>query len=102
MKIDQIPIGSRFEFKGQVLVKTGPMLGTAADGTKHLVPRYAVLVPLDPDAEPKVRKEPATVERFAVLEAFERFYFACHDLVADEHLQALDTARAEFLECLKP
>jgi uncharacterized protein (DUF1330 family) len=46
MKIHQLPMGARFEYEGAEYVKTGPQLASGAGGQK-LIPKYAVLKPLD-------------------------------------------------------
>ena len=46
MKIHQLPLGARFEYEGQEYVKTGPLFGTGPAG-QGLIPKYAVLRPLD-------------------------------------------------------
>ena len=55
MKIHQLPQGARFEYEDEEYVKTGPLFGTGKAG-QRLIPRYAVLKPLDniePVSRPK-------------------------------------------------
>jgi hypothetical protein len=71
MRIQQLPIGTRFEYNGQEYVKTGPMIGTS-DAGQRLIPKHAELRPLD-DVETAQEKPSETLLRADVLEAFETF-----------------------------
>jgi len=100
-----LPLGARFEFEGKVYVKTGPLTATTEEGGQRMIPRSAVLKPLDaPVAQsPKVDRK---LDEAAVTAAFEVFFADCvrllHVAGADE-LQAqalraeLDAARERFL-----
>lgn len=46
MKIHQLPLGARFAYEGAEYVKTGPQLASGPSG-QRLIPKYAVLAPLD-------------------------------------------------------
>jgi hypothetical protein len=63
VKFPQVPIGERFEYKGDTLVKIGPMTAcSAGGGESRLIPRSAVVVPTGtPVAAPKALT-PALVE----------------------------------------
>ncbi len=105
MKFQLLPLGARFEFEGKVYVKTGPLTATTEEGGQRMIPRSAVLKPLDvPVAQtPKVDRK---LDEAAVTAAFEVFFADCvrllHVAGADE-LQAqalraeLDAARERFL-----
>jgi hypothetical protein len=97
MKIQQLPMGARFEFEGEEYVKAGPQIG-AGKGGQRLIPRYAVLRPLDGAAPAAAR--PSLLEREAVLAAFERYHAACAGLVPDSGRGELAAARADFLKVL--
>lgn len=95
-----MPNGARFEFEGEVYVKTGPLIGTRSeDGRQRLIPRHAVLKPLDAVAVAPVEKS-ATLARADVLAAFEVFAAKCALLVGDEGKAALEAARERFLKAL--
>lgn len=100
MKIHQLPMGTRFRYQGQDFVKCGPMFATDAKGQRQMIPRHAVL-----QLEGEVPVIPVSVaealDRQSVIEAFATFYLACHELVAEDRLPALDAARREFLRCLE-
>lgn len=91
-------MGARFEYEGAEYAKTGPLLATGPGG-QRLIPKYAVLKPLD-GVPPPVEKVPVSVSRAAVLAAFERFHAACAPLVPDERQDALAAAREDFLKAL--
>ena len=101
MKFTQIPLGTRFEFEGKVFSKTGPMTATAEDGSgQRLIPRYALLKPVD-GAAPVVDTAPARqVDEARVIAAFDGFYGTCLRLVDDFSKPALLAARQTFLEAI--
>ena len=98
MKIHQLPMGARFEYRGEEYVKTGPMFGTGENGPQ-LIPRSAVLKPIN---EPDVAHEGITdcVSRASVLHAFQAFYAECQTLVTDGQHAALESLRERFLSSL--
>lgn len=98
MKIHQLPMGARFEFEGVEYVKCGPLVAAGPQG-QRLIPKYAVLKPLD-GVPPPVEKVPVSVSRVAVLAAFARFHAACAPLVPDDRQDALAAAREDFLKAL--
>ena len=101
MKLQHIPMGARFEYQGVIYSKTGPMLATAENGEQKLIPRYAVLKPLD---GVPVMTEPASIRQIdasVVTDAFERFFFACSRLVDESARLELAKARQQFLDAIK-
>ena len=99
MKIHQLPDGARFEYKGEVFVKTGPMFGTGPNGPQ-LIPRSAVLRPLGESGAARAtandRVAKATVER-----AFSAFYGECQALVPGERRAELEVLRERFLASIE-
>lgn len=102
MKLQHLAIGARFEYQGRIFVKTGPLTASTEQGGQQIIPRHAVLKPLDlpePAAAPGAtarRLDPAKVRK-----AFDAFYaesLAQADPTAHE---ALERARAVFLQALK-
>ena len=91
-------MGARFAYEGAEYVKTGPLLATGKGG-QRLIPKYALLQPLDAAARP-AGPAPEVLPRAAVLAAFERFHGACAPLVPVERQDELAAARAEFLKAL--
>jgi len=98
MKIHQLPQGARFEYEGNEYVKTGPLFGTGKGG-QRLIPRYAVLKPLD-NVETASRPKSDALPRADVREAFETFFTDCKALVSKDKQVALDAARDRFLRAL--
>ena len=95
MKIHQLPDGARFEYKGEVFIKTGPMFGTGPNGAQ-LIPRSAVLRPLSESgassATPDDRIAKATVER-----AFDAFSTDCRTLIPEVQRTEFELACERFL-----
>lgn len=99
MKIHQLPLGARFEYEGEEYVKTGPLFAAGKTG-QRLIPKYAILKPLDPVAPAKAPPPQEVLSRADVLRAFEAFYTACTDWVPRERQEALHAARDRFLNDL--
>jgi hypothetical protein len=105
MKFQMLPVGARFEFEGKVYVKTGPLTATTEDGGQRMVPRSAVLKPLDAPVV-QTQKVGRKLDEAAVTSAFEVFFADCarllqaaeSDLLQARALRAeLDAARERFL-----
>ena len=97
MKFQQLPLGARFEYEGKVYLKAGPMTATAEQGGQCLIPRYAVLKPLDgavAQAKPGPHRK---MDEAVVLAAFEEFYGICRGLVDEASRFELASARQRFL-----
>ncbi|TCS69004.1 hypothetical protein EDC61_12219 [Sulfuritortus calidifontis] len=108
MKFAQLPLGARFDFEGEVYVKTSPVAASNERGGQKLIPRYAVLKPLDTAARP-APKAARALDEARVLAAFEAFAADCARLIdaagsdATQHRLAraeLEAARRRFLESL--
>jgi hypothetical protein len=101
MKLQQLPMGARFEYQGAVYVKTGPMMAAAESGEQKLIPRYAVLKPLDPMPAATDPKAARQLPEAAVLAAFDTFYLKCSRLVDESGRFELARARQDFLNKIK-
>jgi hypothetical protein len=115
VKFHEISIGQRFNFEGDVYVKTGPVMASCErDGSRRLM-RRSSQVTLSGDetgaesAETSTSAEALTRER--VLTAFEAFSGLCHRCLEDmveacdqraveEARRALQRARNEFIAAL--
>jgi hypothetical protein len=95
MKINQLPIGARFEYDGEEYVKTGPLVASGRSG-QRLIPKYAVLKMLGADA-PAHPPAAQSIERKVVLDACERFRACCAALVPPERQADLAAAYADLL-----
>lgn len=101
MKFHQIPVGTRFEFLGQVFTKTGPIAATSDQGGTRMIPRHAELHPIDGQAATPVRATGRKLEEGRVREAFEAFCQACRPLLADHAEPAFVAAKQAFLASLE-
>lgn len=101
MKLQHLAIGDRFEYEGKIFVKTGPLTATAEQGGQQMIPRYAVLKPLDKTVS---ESKPATRGKLtegAVVAAFDAFYRTCTRLSPPDNHAELEAARQQFLSTLK-
>lgn len=106
MKFPDLSIGTRFRFQGKTYTKVGPLAATAEDGGQRIIPRYAVLQPVD-GAPPTTAPAPDTGPEaaLAVYHATcrELLQAACPDTERRDALQAqLDAAYRRCLEAFKP
>jgi hypothetical protein len=96
MKLQHLAIGARFEYEGLVFVKTGPLTASSELGGQRIIPRHAVLKPLDlPATDGKGRLEAALVRK-----AFNAFFETCHRLVGETGHAELERARQRFLKAI--
>lgn len=101
MKLQQLTVGARFEYQGRVFVKTGPLTASSENGGQQIIPRSAILKPLDlaiPVQNPAGRGKLAET---VVHSAFEAFYRTCSQLVDASSRPELEEARTRFLAALK-
>jgi hypothetical protein len=99
VKIHQLPIGARFEYEGQEYVKTAALFATGPGG-QRLIPKYALLKPLDPYQPAPSSESTGPLPRAKVQQAFEAFFAECAALVPAEKQSVLDAARERFLKSL--
>lgn len=113
MKFHQLSIGQRFEFEGEVYVRTRPMIAVReANGSSRMIRRSAtVRVLAQETAASTPTHENEGLEREAVLQAFDVFYAHCLRELGDIESAAdseqmkqvrgsLKEARGRFLESL--
>lgn len=94
MKLQHLAIGARFEYEGVVYFKTGPLTASSEVGGQRIIPRHAVLRPLDlPASEGKGRLEAPVVRN-----AFNAFFESCKQLVGEAGQTELEQARQRFLK----
>lgn len=101
MKLQHLAIGDRFEYNGKVFVKTGPLTASSDEGGQQIIPRYAVLKPINPpprEEKPGLRRR---LDEKTVRAAFDDFYQVCSTQVDDSVLPALVEARDRFLDRIK-
>lgn len=96
MKLQHLSVGDRFEYDGDVYVKTGPLTAASEKGGQRVIPRSAVLRPLAvPAPAPTVG-----LERQQVAAAFSTFYARCAGLVGENDRRELEVAQSAFLRSL--
>ena len=97
MKLTQLPIGARFEYEGQIFTKTGPMTAAGETSGQRMIPRYAVLKPMDGYTPPPEPEATRTVDEKTVLEAFETYHAIALRLTEGLGKAELEQARRTFL-----
>lgn len=101
MKLHDFATGSRFEYDGQIFVKTGPLTAASENGCQRIIPRYAVLKPLDTGTPASAAAARGKLDKKTVLAAFDHFYQRCSPLVDSAALPELESARQRFIAALK-
>lgn len=101
MKLQHIPLGARFEYEGRIFVKTGPLTAASEEGGQQVIPRYALLKPLDPPATEERSHPLGRLDRQIVRAAFEAFYGEALRLSDSVAHPELAEARERFLATLK-
>lgn len=81
MKFYLLAPGQRFEYKGEIYVKTRPLIALhEASGKERLIPRSAnvsLIQGYAPPPSPPPEPEQPPLQAEAVLEAFDAFYARC-------------------------
>lgn len=102
MKLQHLAVGARFEYEGKVFVKTGPITATSEEGGQRVIPRSAILKPLDlPTTPPPTAGRFGRLDKHSVLTAFDQFYQECSQLTDASVHPALEAARQRFLGAIK-
>lgn len=110
MKFQLLPLGARFQYEGQVYTKAGPMTATTEQGGQRIIPRYAVLKPLEGEAAVAAPAPARKLDASAVLAAFEIFHGDCvrflDETGFDEEMacilrERLESARQRFMAALR-
>lgn len=99
MKIDQLPIGARFQWKARSYTKVGPMTAAADGGGVDFIPKHAALQPIAGEAPPPLppAESAPPVDAAKVKAAFEAYHRTALGVVDEAGRLALQRARARFL-----
>ncbi len=101
MKLQQLDNGARFEYQGQIFVKTGPVTASNEQGNSQILPCYAVLKPLDLPEKTSTGMTGRRLDARMVRRSFDTFYQSCADCIPADKLPDLAKARETFLSQLK-
>lgn len=102
MKLQHLEIGARFEYEGEIFVKTGPITAAGEKTGQRVIPRSAVLKPLDlAPQEPGKAGLRRKLDEKTVRNAFDTFYQAAAELLDESRLPQLAAARKHFLAAIK-
>lgn len=102
MKIHLIPLGTRFQLKGRIYTKVGPMTASAESGGIEFIPKHATLQPVPGEAPPPPPPDSLPpLDPARVLAAFERYHQSALGCVDDAGRATLEQARARFLDELR-
>lgn len=107
MKFKLLSVGQKFEFEGEVYVKTTPLIASNyKTGHNKMIPRYAALRLLDDNGLTDHKTTDKSLNSVDVFAAFNDFYQSCistleknnilHPQIKDE----LDKARDKFTQHL--
>lgn len=100
MKLNHLPIGARFEYEGQIYTKTGPITAAAEKGGQRMIPRHAVLRPMDGHTPPAAPSTTRQLDEARVLTAFESYHRTALRLAEGLGKAELEQARTQFLAAL--
>jgi len=99
MKIDQLPNGTRFQWKGRNYTKVGPMTAAAESGGVDFIPKHASLQPTPGEAPPTLVPDETTgaLDAAKVKAAFEAYHRTALRVADDAGRLTLESARVRFL-----
>jgi len=97
MKFKLLGIGQKFEYQGELYVKTSPLIASNMEtGHNKMIPAYAALTLQEQSVSEEAVAQKDTLNSEQVIEAFNDFYVNCVDLIEDKN--ALDIARDKFMQ----
>lgn len=105
MKFKLLSIGQKFEYEGDVYIKTSPLIASNVE-TSHnkMIPRYAILTLLNESDSEQQALKAETLDAKTTLNAFNIFYEQCistlekHDVLVPKIKNELDKARDKFTQ----
>ncbi len=102
MKLQHLAIGDRFEYEGQIYVKTGPLTASGEIDGQRIIPRYAVLRSITSStAETDDKNSEPVPDKNKIMDAFDQFYRSCKPMIDAQHHPELESARLRFLSLVK-
>lgn len=107
MKFKLLSIGQKFEYGGDVYVKTSPLVASNIKTSENkMIPRYATLLLLDDAGQEQQKVKKETIDAQEILNAFNVFYEKCITTLEDNNVlvplikDEIDKARDEFTQHL--
>ncbi len=99
MKIDQVPTGTRFQWKGRNYTKVSPMTAAADSGGVDFIPRHANLQPIPGETPPAAPEEDTAppLNAAKVKAAFEAYHRTALRVADEAGRLTLESARVRFL-----
>ncbi len=73
MKFHMLPVGARFEVRGKIYVKSGPLTANDARGGQQLLPRATMVNPIEGASQPGQPPSAPALTPQAVRAAFDGF-----------------------------
>ncbi|MBS0512151.1 MAG: hypothetical protein JSR42_13375 [Proteobacteria bacterium] len=102
MKIDQLPPGARFQWRGRNYTKVGPMTAAADSGGVDFIPKHANLQPIPGEAPPAAPEEATAppLDAARVKAAFEAYHRTALHVTDEAGRLTLESARVRFLAAI--
>ena len=107
MKFKLLSIGQRFEYDGDIYVKTSPLIASNVKTSENkMIPRYATLILLADTGKDQQKVKKETINTQEILSAFNIFYEKCITALEDNNVlvplikDEIDKARDEFTQHL--
>jgi len=107
MKFKLLSIGQKFEYDGEIYVKTSPLIASnIKTGHNKMIPRYVTLILLDHTGNSEQQTNKEAIDPQEILNAFNTFYEKCIGTLEDKNVlvplikDELDKARDEFTQYL--
>ena len=105
MKFKLLSIGQKFEYEGEIYVKTSPLIASNIK-TSHnkMIPRYVTLTLLDDTGTDKQQIKKDSIDSQEILDAFNLFYGQCIATLENNKVlipsikEELDNARDIFIK----
>ena len=103
MKIDQLPIGARFQLKGRTYTKVGPMTAASESGGAVFIPKHAMLQPVPGEAPPPAESDAVarSLDAVRVMAAFEAYHRTALNCVDAAGQSMLENARERFFAAIR-
>lgn len=98
MKFQQLAMGARFEYEGKSYTKIGPLTAINEAGEQRMIPRFAVLTPVEGSVVEAAPTRNCLLEESVVGAAMATYHDECEQLLnaVSADPTRLEAARAEL------